>query len=124
MKSRNRKGPIKAIQNALNGIIYVFKSQPNIKIYLICSAISIVLMVSFELKKYEVYLLILCNFLIYILELVNTANEMIVDLLVKNKSQRAKYIKDISAGFVLLMVVFSLVISYLIFFPRFVNLIL
>ena len=52
------------------------------------------------------------------LELVNTASERSVDLVTKDYNDLAKVAKDVSAGAVFVMSLFSVIIGILIFVPK------
>ena len=55
----------------------------------------------------EIAVLFLCTALVLCLELINTTLEEVCDALVQDRSPHIKYIKDVAAGAVLVMALFS-----------------
>ena len=62
--------------------------------------------------------LVLTMAMVLALEMVNTAIERCVDLVTKDYRELAKIAKDVSAGAVLVMSLFSVVIGIVIFLPK------
>ena len=67
--------------------------------------------------------LILVSALVVVAEMMNTALEEIVNLMLLIRKVRAKVAKDVAAGSVLMMAVVSLIIGGMIFIPRIINLV-
>ena len=63
-------------------------------------------------------ILVLVIGMVIALEMVNTALERCVDLVTKDYKELAKNAKDVAAGAVLVMSMFSVVIGILIFLPK------
>ena len=56
-------------------------------------------------------------------ELINTAIETTVDIVMPEKNEKAKLAKDIAAGAVLVSAITSAIIGIIIFLPRIINII-
>ena len=67
-------------------------------------------------------ILVLVISMVLALEMINTAIERCVDLVTKEYKELAKNAKDIAAGAVLVMSMFSVVIGIIIFLPKIMNL--
>lgn len=107
-----------SVGHALDGISYVTGHERNFRIE-ICFAI-IVTIASFLLKvsMLEWCVLILIIAMVLTLEMINTAMERCVDLVTKDYKELAKIAKDVSAGAVLVMSLFSVVLGIIIFLPK------
>ena len=91
---------------AFEGIKYVLKTQPNMKIH------------SVKLSEAEWLAIVIVIGFVLILEVVNTAVETLVDLYTEEYHHLAKVSKDTAAGAVLLMAIVSVVVGLIIFLPK------
>jgi diacylglycerol kinase len=111
---------IKSFGYALAGIGYTVKTQMNFKIHL--TAIVAVLLTGwyFRLDSSEWLWIILAIGLVLVAELLNTAIELLVDLVSPGFNAQAGKVKDIAAGAVLVAAVIAVCIGAVIFIPKFV----
>ncbi len=72
----------------------------------------------YRIEKTEFLILCITVALVIVCELLNTGIEALVDIIVDVYHPKAKIIKDVAAGAVLLSAVMSLVVGYVIFFNR------
>jgi diacylglycerol kinase (ATP) len=112
------KNLLESFNNAANGIIYVIKNERNLKIHLIAAIGVLVTSLFFKLSRLEFMILLFSITLVIVCELFNSAIEIIVDIIVHVYHPKAKAVKDIAAGAVLISAFFSLVVAYFIFFDR------
>ena len=105
----------KALKNAINGMIYTWKTQKNIKFQLCFAVIAIALGFLFQISNLEWIVLISTIFLVLVTELFNTSIETVVDLYTEEYNEKAKIAKDVSAGAVLLMAICSVFVGILLF---------
>ena len=116
---RTSNNLFKSFKYAFNGIFYVFQTSRNFKIQLILALISLIFSFLLQISKNNYFILIATIMSVLILEILNTALESIVDLVVKKEfSYLAKISKDASAGAVLLASINSLIIAGFIFIPK------
>lgn len=110
---------LKTFGFAVKGIRYGFKSQRNLRIQLaIFVAVLLAAILSgFNLKEYIV--IFLCSSMVFSLEMINTAIEVLVDLVSPEWNEKAGRVKDISAGAVLVASAFSAVSGILLFLNHF-----
>ena len=101
-KNTSNKNFLDALANALNGIGYAIRTQRNIKIQIVVTAIVIATGIFFQLSTIEFALLIFSCSLVLIAETINTAIEATVNLCTLEYHPIAKIAKDIGAGSVLL----------------------
>ncbi len=115
MKNRNF---VTSFNNAIDGILYAVKHERNMKVHITAGGLVILLSLFYNLTRVEFVAVCLTVGLVIVCELFNTAVEVLVDIIVDIYHPRAKIIKDVAAGAVLVSAVLSLVVAYLIFFDR------
>ena len=96
--------------------MYATRTQPNMRLHLIASALVLLAALWLRLDRVYVVALIVLIALVLALELLNTAVEAIVDLLTIAHHPLAKTAKDASAGAVLVASLASVIVGYLIFY--------
>jgi len=118
----SNKNLIDALKNSINGILYAIKTQTNVKIHLAALIIVIVASVFFKLDKIEVLFVTFSCGLVFVAEMLNTAIEATVDLYTKEYNEKAKIAKDVGAGAVIMAVINALVVAFVVFFEKIINL--
>ncbi len=109
---------MKSLSNAINGIVRAVREERNMKIHLVAASSVLLLSLFFKLSTVEFMILCLTIAFVVVCELFNTAVERIVDIIVSIDHPKAKAIKDISAGAVLVSALTSVIIGCFIFLPR------
>ncbi|ERM92080.1 diacylglycerol kinase [Caldanaerobacter subterraneus] len=115
MKSRNL---IDSFNYAIEGILHVFKTQRNMKIHFAIAIAVLFFCLFLDLTRVEFVIILFTISLVLIAEMINTAIETTIDMLVKNYNPMAKIAKNVAAGAVLIAAVNSMLVAYLIFFDR------
>ena len=100
------------------GIISSLKTERNMKIHFIIMLLVILLGVLLKIDKYEWLICIICFALVIGGELFNTAIEVVVDIAMPYRNEKARIAKDISAGAVLVLAIASAIIGLIIFVPK------
>jgi diacylglycerol kinase len=111
---------------AFQGIVVLFKTQPNAIIHLILAAFAVGLGIFFRISLLEWVVLVLAITVVLALEAVNTAIELLTDLVSPNFHPLAGKAKDVAAAAVLVGAMGALVIGICLFMPKiltFLNLI-
>jgi undecaprenol kinase len=108
----------RSFRYALRGVAYAFRREHNFQVEVVFSIIVFVLAVCFQLSPIERSILFAMMGGVLALELINTAVERLVDMTRPRVHPYAKVVKDIMAGAVLVMALFSVLIGFVIFFPR------
>lgn len=103
---------------AINGIIKVFKDESSFRYQFIVFIIAILLSVFFNISPFQWILIIISAMIVFVLEIMNTAIENIIDLISPEYNIKAGMIKDISAGAVLVATIGSVIIGMIIFVPK------
>lgn len=108
----------KSFGYALMGLSYSLKENQNIQIHIIIGILVLLLGIFLGLTRYELFAVGLLVVLVMSAEMINTAIEEVVDLLVNEHRLEAKIAKDVSAGMVLLVSIFAFIVGLFIFLPH------
>ena len=109
---------LKAFKCAFNGVKHAVLTQRNFKIHIIVALLALIMSAAFKLATTEFAIVVICIFLVFAFELVNTAIESIVDLVSPDWNLLAKHAKDCAAGAVLLVSFMSVIVALVIFLPK------
>lgn len=114
---------IKAFGYAFNGLYLSLKEDVPMRIHVLATIIVCALAAYFKVSRVEwIFLLLACT-LVMGAELVNSAIERMCDVLHPEKSKQIKFIKDVSAGAVLVFTLFAIITGGMIFYPYLLTLI-
>ncbi len=100
---------------AIEGILYVLKTQRNMRFHFLAGIIMLLLGLYCNLSKPELILLLITISFVLLAEMLNTATELIIDLITDEFHPLARIIKDIAAGSVLVAAINSVFVGYLLF---------
>lgn len=118
----NNKSIIISFKVAFEGIYYALKYNRNIRIHFIAAFLVVIASIYFKVNAFEMGILGIMILLVICTEMINTAIEEMVNLLVNEHRQEAKIAKDVSAGMVLLTVIGSVIVGVLVFTPHILKL--
>lgn len=125
MDSRDRntkknKNFITSVEFAWTGVKTVFKEERNMRKHAVLGALAVLAGLIFHLNQMEWLWLLLAVFLVWLVEIINTIFENVVDMFTEcHFHPIGKKIKDMAAGAVLLTSLFALIIAAFIFLPKF-----
>lgn len=108
---------IKNVSFAGAGIKYFFKNERNGRIQGIIALIVIVAGFIAGLSRLEWCIILICIAMVLGLEMINTSLERVGDMLSVEYHPMVKIIKDVAAGSVLWVTIFSVIIGAIIFLP-------
>ena len=109
---------INSFKYAFKGIISALLSERNMKIHVNIMALVIIFGLILNISVGEWFVCIICFAIVISAEMFNTAFEQMVDIAMPEKDPRAKFVKDVAAGGVLVLAIASLVIGLIIFVPK------
>lgn len=115
MKNRNL---IESFNNAVNGLVYAFRKERNMKLHIIAAVMVLILSMFYDLTRTEFLIVCLTVAIVIICELFNTAIEVLVDTIIGVYHPKARVVKDTAAGAVLVASLVSLIVAYFIFYDR------
>jgi len=75
----------------------------------------------FQIESYEWLSLVIMIGFVFILEIINTAIETLVDLYTEEYHHLAKVAKDTAAGAVMVAAIMSVCVGLIIFLPKIIN---
>lgn len=118
-KSTKNRKYIDSFKYAFIGVVTVFREERNMRTHVALGLAAVLLSLFCDLTTLEWLLLLLCVFLVFIMEIWNTVIENVVDLVVDyNYHPIAKKAKDMAAAAVLLTSLFSLIVGAAILLPK------
>ncbi|MFC6464433.1 diacylglycerol kinase family protein [Marinilactibacillus sp. GCM10026970] len=107
---------------AFEGVKTTFQEERNMRTHVMAGAIALILGVFLSLSVTEWLWILLASFLVFVMEILNTVIENLVDLVTQEYHPLAKKVKDMAAAAVLSTTVFSVVTGLLIFAPKLLDL--
>ena len=115
MKQQNL---VESFNSAIQGFIYVFKNQRNMRLHFLIGFSVLLLGIFLNFTYIEVIILTLAVAFVLLAEMFNTAVEHTVDLIKEDFHPLARIVKDISAGAVLLSAFCAIIVGYMLFAIR------
>ncbi len=111
----------KSFDYAVQGIHYAFRHQQNVRIHIITAIFVIAAGIFFKINPFEMGIVAIMILLVIATEMINTAIEMMVDLITKEHREEAKIAKDVASGMVLVTALGSIIVGILIYLPYIVR---
>lgn len=102
---------------AIEGIIYSVKTQKHMRYHLAAALGVLLLSLTVNINRMEFILLSMAIILVLVTEMLNTAVEVAVDMISEEYHPKAKIVKDIAAGVVVVASLGALILAYLILYP-------
>ena len=112
---------INSFKYAFSGIVSSFKTERNMKIHVLIMILVIIAGIVFKISKISALDWIILTIMIALVisaELFNTTFETVVDMITKERNEKAKLAKDIAAGAVLVLAIGSIIVGLIIFVPK------
>lgn len=114
-----KKRPLlESFNYAIDGLIYVLRSQRNMRIHFLVGSLVFALGLAVGLSTVQFGLIIFAVALVIVAELINTAIEATIDVTTSSYDPMAKIAKDVAAAAVLVAALAAVIIAYIIFFPK------
>lgn len=109
-----------SFKTAFEGLIFVFKTEPNFRLEFLFAIATLFLAYIFQLRTYEWIVIILLIVMVLVMEIMNTALEQFTDLLKPRLHYYVKAIKDVMAAAVMITAFGALIVGLIIFLPHFI----
>jgi diacylglycerol kinase len=110
---------IKGFGYAFKGMAYAARTQLNFRVHLLAMFVAIGLGFYLHISTAEWCWIVACVAAVLTTELLNTAIEILVDLVSPGYNEKAGRIKDVSAAAVLITAIFAAIVGAIIFIPKF-----
>lgn len=112
---------IKSFGYALSGLRYLVSTQHNAWIHLAVTIIVVALGFLLHLNPTEWCLVVVAIGFVFLAEAFNTAIEVLTDLVSPYYHEKAKIVKDVSSGAVLVAALTAAIVGFIVFFPKLLN---
>ncbi|RJQ33075.1 MAG: phosphatase PAP2 family protein [Actinobacteria bacterium] len=109
---------IQSFNNAVEGIIYVLRTQKNMQRHFLTAALVLTVSLFLGIGKVEFLILMFSIALVLITELINTAIESAIDITTTAFDPLAKIAKDVAAAAVLLSAINAVVVGVIVFYSK------
>jgi diacylglycerol kinase (ATP) len=111
-------GLVTSFNYAFEGIIYVVRTQRNMRVHFVVALAVLPLGVVLGVTRFELLALLLSVSFVLIAEMFNTALEKAIDVATNSFDPLARTAKDVAAGAVLVAAVNATFVGYLVFAER------
>jgi diacylglycerol kinase (ATP) len=111
-------GLVTSFNYAFEGIIYVVRTQRNMRVHFAGALLVLPLGVILGVTRFELLALLLSVSFVLIAEMLNTALEKAIDVATNSFDPLARTAKDVAAGAVLIAAVNATFVGYLVFAER------
>ncbi len=109
---------IQSFKFAIEGIILLLKTEHNAWIHLLSALLVIFIGFYMSLSITEWCFIVFAIGFVFVAEIINTSIEYLTDLVSPNYHEKAKKVKDLAAGGVLIASIIALSIGLIIFLPK------
>ncbi|MGX7131539.1 MULTISPECIES: diacylglycerol kinase family protein [Enterococcus] len=117
--TKKNKNFITSVEFAYTGIKTVFKEERNMRKHVVFGLLALIAGIIFQLSRMEWLWLLAAVFLVWLVEIINTIFENIVDMFTDfHFHPIGKKVKDMAAGAVLLTALFAIVVGMILFLPK------
>ena len=106
---------VESFNAAVEGFIYVLKTERNMRVHFLAAFFFLLLGIYLNFTYLEIVALCVTITLVLVSEMVNTALELIVDMIKSDFHPIARVVKDVSAGVVLLASINGIIVGYILF---------
>lgn len=109
---------LESVNCAIEGVLWTARTQKHMRWHFLCAAAVLFAALFFKVPAVDFLLLTLAITLVLFAEIINTAVEVVVDLVSPDYHPLAKQAKDVAAGAVLLATCGAAVVGYVVFSSR------
>jgi diacylglycerol kinase (ATP) len=103
---------------AVAGVVHTLRTQRNMRIHFTAAVLALGLGLYLHVSSGDLLFLFFAITLVIMAEMFNTAVETVVNLCVQEYHPLARIAKDVAAGAVIIAALNSLVVAYIVFYPR------
>lgn len=107
-----------SFKNAFSGLFWCLKSQPNYKIHLTLSLITIIGGFFLKIAYWEWLIIGLLIIIGFVIETINTAIEATTDAIGNQWREEIKIAKDVSAAAMLIFAFGAFIMAMIVFIPK------
>jgi len=111
---KGQQGVGRSFQHAYQGIVSAVRTQRNMRLHVFAAIGVLVAGLILGVSELELAVLVLTIVVVFVVEMLNTAMEFVVDLVTTEYHPLAKLVKDVSAGAVLVSSVGAVLVGLLV----------
>lgn len=115
---RRRTSLLESFNHAFQGFVDAVRHQRNMRVHMVVALLVLVASILLNVTRLELVAVFMAITFVFLAELVNSAVEMVVDMVTDEFDPRAKRAKDVAAAAVLLAAINALVVGYLVLADR------
>jgi diacylglycerol kinase (ATP) len=115
---REASGVVNSLNYAFEGVIYVVRTQRNMRIHFAIAVLVLLLGVLLGVTRFELLALMVSVSFVLVAEMLNTALEKAIDVATNSFDPVARAAKDVAAGAVLIAAVNAVFVGYVVFAVR------
>lgn len=119
-KTFSIKSRINSFIYAFNGIKSLFRTEHNAWLHITAASLVIFLGILLKIDYREWGLVAIAIGTVFVAEIFNTAIELLTDMISPEINEKAKKVKDLAAGGVLIASVMAAIIGMIVFIPKFI----
>ncbi|MGL4369082.1 MAG: diacylglycerol kinase [Spirochaetota bacterium] len=108
---------VRSMNYAIEGILHAASTQTHIRYHLVAAMLLLLACFALGINREEIIILSIVATIVIVAEMINSAIEETVNLVCPRKNEKARVIKDMAAGAVLLTAAVSLVVAYFLIKP-------
>ncbi len=112
---------VQSTNHAIEGILHAAKTQRHMRYHFYAAILILIISFTIGISWSEVVTLIVLSIIVLSVEMLNSSLESITDILFREYDERAKRIKDMAAGAVLITALGAVVIGYIILYEPIKN---
>jgi diacylglycerol kinase (ATP) len=112
--AKGQQGVGRSFHHAYDGIVSAVRTQRNMRFHVFAAFVVLVASLLLGVSGLELAVLVLTIVVVFVVEMLNTALEFVVDLVTDEYHPLAKLAKDVSAGSVLVSSVGAVLVGYLV----------
>jgi len=109
---------LQSFKYAFEGVFFSIRHNRNMRIHLTVAFLVILASIYFKISAFEMSILGVMIVLVICTEMINSALEEMVDLIISEHRKEAKIAKDVGAGMVLVASMGAVIVGILIFTPH------
>lgn len=113
----NHKTLLKSFTYSFEGVFHAIAHNQNMRIHIAVGILVMIASLILKVTPFEMGILGIMILLVIMAEMINTAIEEMVDLIVTEHKRQAKIAKDVASGMVLVAVIGAVVVGVFIFTP-------
>lgn len=118
----NHRTLFKSFAYSFEGLAHAIRENQNMRIHIAIAVIVVLFGLMLGVSRFEMVILAVMILLVLITEMINTALEEMVDLIVTEHRRQAKIAKDVASGMVLVAAIGSIAVGIFIFVPHILKL--